>query len=572
MIIIKNKKQAEFSIPRNADYSGLFVIKIYSPVGLWANEYDVVDDASSKNFYTFLADFSNLPDGEFNYTLKQDGADVATGIMQVGDGKADDYYVQYPFSLEYEQYYPSIKSFITLETDEHLSESATAITYHVRTNSSWSLQVFIRHHTQSEWSPWPPESHTEKNYYGTINIGPQVEDYPKHFKIVVTTKDGEASAEQEIVQDAHYYFSVDVFSPYESISWSATELSYGIQYSEYQAVHTGTFFIYRNGELFKEQPFGWYPHGFSTYTQIPENDTNSAVTYTITGILDNGQNDTCVVVQNANVNPLAQPFAVEMLEDGDINWEGRGYEYYDIIRDGKRDEGNQLDHGVFGLKAGDIVEFYLMTDNTNKIGTSITSAAKHNVFGNIMSLIFADYTNVSAITTEYQFENLFKGDTGLLSAENLLLPAKNINWGAYEGMFWNCTNLTTPPAVLPATITKISSYTQMFQGCTSLTTMPIISATSDYSQFMFAGCTSLTETTTLNRGDDNMFVGCTNLSYIKCLAYHPASMSEDDLKQKNFNWVENVSPTGTFVKKRGSKWLTGNHGIPENWTVVEVDE
>lgn len=31
-----------------------------------------------------------------------------------------------------------------------------------------------------------------------------------------------------------------------------------------------------------------------------------------------------------------------------------------------------------------------------------------------------------------------------------------------------------------------------------------------------------------------------------------------------------VSPTGTFVKKAGVDWPTGNSGIPSGWTVVEV--
>lgn len=508
-----------------------------------------------KNFYKVVIDASSIPEGEYNYTLTDEaGEEAGTGLLVIGDPETiSKTIIQYGSEIEYTQYYPSIKSFITLETDEHLSESATAITYHVRTNSSWSLQVFIRHHTQSEWSPWPPESHTEKNYYGTINIGPQVEDYPKHFKIVVTTKDGEASAEQEIVQDAHYYFSVDVFSPYESISWSATELSYGIQYSEYQSVHTGKFLIYKDEELYLEQPFGWYPYGFSTYTQIPANSGETDVSWTVTGILDNGQTDSCTVIQEAYAEEPTdyskKRFTIEMLEDGDINWEGRGYEYYDIIRDGERDEGNQLDHGVINLKAGDIVEFYLMVDNTNRIDTPITSTAKHNVYGNVMSLCYAYFENVSACTRVSQFSGMFKNDEGIVSAEYLILPEVCTD-SCFMNMFNGCSSLVKAPS-LPATTLKASCYAYMFQNCTSLTTAPELPASEIN-----------------NSSYDTMFSGCTSLNYIKCLA---ESGNREGLENCR-RWVSGVAASGTFVKKTGINWPNGINGIPDGWTVVNTDE
>lgn len=61
-----------------------------------------------------------------------------------------------------------------------------------------------------------------------------------------------------------------------------------------------------------------------------------------------------------------------------------------------------------------------------------------------------------------------------------------------------------------------------------------------------------------------MFSGCTNLNYIKCLA--------TDISASNctYNWLYNVSSSGTFVKAAGfDGWTTDDDsGIPWGWTVT----
>jgi len=59
-----------------------------------------------------------------------------------------------------------------------------------------------------------------------------------------------------------------------------------------------------------------------------------------------------------------------------------------------------------------------------------------------------------------------------------------------------------------------------------------------------------------------MFYGCTNLNYIKCLATNPSYGDST-------SWLVGVASTGTFVKKAGVSWQTGNWAIPSGWTVVE---
>ena len=110
-------------------------------------------------------------------------------------------------------------------------------------------------------------------------------------------------------------------------------------------------------------------------------------------------------------------------------------------------------------------------------------------------------------------------------------------------MFYDCTSLTKAPA-LPATTLANECYYCMFYGCTSLTTAPELPAAT-----LFNFCYY------------KMFNGCTTLNYIKMLATDiSASIC---LKY----WVENVAPTGTFVKHPDANIPTGTSGIPNGWTV-----
>ena len=86
----------------------------------------------------------------------------------------------------------------------------------------------------------------------------------------------------------------------------------------------------------------------------------------------------------------------------------------------------------------------------------------------------------------------------------------------------------------------------MFNNCTSLTSAPLLPA-STLVDFCYS----------------SMFAFCGNLSYIKCLA---TNFSADG---PTIGFTYGVSPTGTFVKKSGANWNTGNNGIPSGWTVIE---
>lgn len=203
---------------------------------------------------------------------------------------------------------------------------------------------------------------------------------------------------------------------------------------------------------------------------------------------------------------------------------------------------------------------------------------------------------------DYCYYSMFNGCTSLVTAPTL--PATILAYKCYDIMFGGCTSLTTAPE-LPATTLAESCYNQMFLNCTSLTTAPTLPATKMYNECyrsmfygctnlvnapelpattlegscysgMFMGCTSLTTApvlpaTTLTYEEksgtyigcyDSMFEDCTNLNYIKMLATGHTSLS-----YTNF-WVENVAPTGTFIKHPDNTTIPINsrHGIPPGWT------
>lgn len=210
------------------------------------------------------------------------------------------------------------------------------------------------------------------------------------------------------------------------------------------------------------------------------------------------------------------------------------------------------------------------------------STASFVVYGNIMSLIYGDdfagKTEFPEMTQNMAFYELFRTCSGLTDASKLVLPKVLPDgfsgYGCYTFMFRNCANLVKVPE-LPYTTLGYGCYKGMFQNCTSLTEAPELPATTlvNYCyQNMFYGCTSLTTAPVLPAPTlpenglcyAEMFKNCTNLSYIKCLAE-----GNTNFRLEAQNWVNGVSATGTFVKKTGVTWPTGDSGIPSGWTVIE---
>lgn len=229
------------------------------------------------------------------------------------------------------------------------------------------------------------------------------------------------------------------------------------------------------------------------------------------------------------------------------------------------------------------------------------------------------------VVTPFDFSSFFEGCTSLLLPPILWVLDRNnlphnatdvIFYGSYNSMFKNCNSLLRAPYIPTGFCTAISGQagsslaqvykysnmfenctsitsvndlnewkfesdgyqrmiyaTEMFKGCTSLTTAPKLpKLRSPYLLFtgMFKSCTSLTtapdidvEIISNHAGLTEMFSGCSNLNYVKCLA---TEINQDGM----YNWLYGVSPTGTFVKDANTTWPTGDSGIPSGWTVINV--
>ena len=164
------------------------------------------------------------------------------------------------------------------------------------------------------------------------------------------------------------------------------------------------------------------------------------------------------------------------------------------------------------------------------------------VYGNIMSLVYGDDFVGKTRIYDRNFQNLFVY-SGLISAENLILPATTLAERCYYEMFADCASLTTAPQ-LPATTLANSCYAGMFYGCTSLTQAPELPATT-----LVEACYQA------------MFKGCTKLIYLKCLAVTSLSGFCN-------NWLNGIETEGTFVKVHGVEYNTDD--IPNTWTVIEI--
>ena len=249
-----------------------------------------------------------------------------------------------------------------------------------------------------------------------------------------------------------------------------------------------------------------------------------------------------------------------------------------------RDGGSTWEDYTLGtyitLNTGDEVSFRTSADRTS--GQTVQDyfyfemTGKIEAWHNVMSLYrtndFATYSHI----VSYAFNSMFNGCTSLTKAPKL--PVTTLAHGCYRNMFAGCTSLTKPPA-LPATTLAVACYWCMFDGCTSLTKAPELTATTLASacyQYMFYGCTSLTKTpalsaTTLAEDCYNyMFNGCSSLNEVRCQM--PSSYSSSTISSYAFNWLLDVSSTGTFYTNADANWPSGTGGIPQTWTRANIDD
>ena len=218
-------------------------------------------------------------------------------------------------------------------------------------------------------------------------------------------------------------------------------------------------------------------------------------------------------------------------------------------------------------------------------------------------------TPVLSGTTAVNFENMFKGCTSLIDS-SILLSITNFNSdSSFKSMFEGCTSLVTPSAINVTEFKRYSTdggFEYMFKDCTSLTSIPDMTAikplsrsTKNVFKGMFQGCMSLrrvenlpalglTTIQTVSTGvvpnTDGwfleMFKNCSNLNEVHNRM--TAVSLNDNCKNIFYNWLDGVSPTGTYyynVNLLGMSYYTGtqaekeeqikaDYNVPSEWTMV----
>ena len=182
--------------------------------------------------------------------------------------------------------------------------------------------------------------------------------------------------------------------------------------------------------------------------------------------------------------------------------------------------------------------------------------------------------------TEECCQAMYKNCTKLVTVPNL--HATELDYQSCWSMFESCSALKKAPA-LPATKMTRQCYDSMFRRCKSLESVPDITVSqfsTDCFYNMFCNCTSLEVspvlrvegTPTMQLGCcKSMFVGCSKLKKVTCY-FTPCQVNYyDGPEWTTTGWMVGVSSTGTFIKKKGTEWPSGTQGIPEGWTVKEVE-
>ena len=188
----------------------------------------------------------------------------------------------------------------------------------------------------------------------------------------------------------------------------------------------------------------------------------------------------------------------------------------------------------------------------NRFGTSssnyckFTSTGYFEASGNIMSLEYGDdFENQTSLKNyTYCFCNLFRGNSQIISAENLIFPPTTTQY-CYLSMFFGCIVLVKATKTLPSLSLESYCYRSMFNGCSALTQSPKLPATTLVTNCYYA-----------------MFKNCAQLKNITCLATNISASG------CTTNWVDGVGSNGTFTKAANmTSWTTGVNGIPSGWTV-----
>lgn len=199
--------------------------------------------------------------------------------------------------------------------------------------------------------------------------------------------------------------------------------------------------------------------------------------------------------------------------------------------------------------------------------TTLANYCYSSMFYNCTSLASAPTLTATTLTTNC-YSSMFWGCSSLTSAP--ALPATTLAMSCYYNMFCGCSSLTTPPS-LPATTLAGSCYHKMFKDCTALTvapSLPVTTLASNCYALMLSGCTSLTTAPTLPA--TTLVDGCYYEMLLGCTSLNDVTTYANDISafQCTYQWLSNVSSSGTFHNLGSATYSRDSSGVPSGWTIV----
>lgn len=162
---------------------------------------------------------------------------------------------------------------------------------------------------------------------------------------------------------------------------------------------------------------------------------------------------------------LEAPLTVRLQKNGSpstisLQYSTDGSDWIDYTVDDNITVNNVNDKVMFKAKTTNTA----FSSNSNSLYKFYLNAAC-KVSGNIMSLLDANCECTTLFDAGQAFRNLFEGETNLVDASELMLPATILTSYCYAYMFYHCTSLSAPPRELPATTPSNNCYQSMFEQC-----------------------------------------------------------------------------------------------------------
>jgi hypothetical protein len=204
------------------------------------------------------------------------------------------------------------------------------------------------------------------------------------------------------------------------------------------------------------------------------------------------------------------PLTIEMLENGWLNIINNNSVYIYYSKNYGSWDNIYRTSASIEVNKGDKIRVRSTLNNTNG-RTYITSSAKHKVYGCLASLYYNDAflgKNGGA------YDGWFQQDTGLIDAENLILPL-NAN---LEYLFLGCVNLVTAPKSI-----NLSGDTRvwgMFSNCLALEKAPLIDFSGKYTEFNLGQSPKIkrvdVKNLEYNEGHCGNVFNTTKLNYVIC--------------------------------------------------------